>query len=278
MRLAASVRSDDCCVLTVTSESFMPSLPTSSPASRPSVSKMARRAAKSIMKSHHLEIPKYDLPLRIRPWFLLFTFGVMLLLAFLGFTNFSRSLPLNDKLLHFICFCLATGVFYFIFDVEEEARRIWFWRHTSLLFTAIICFFFGGIGSEIVQSLLPYKEFQFGDVVANLLGSSIGLYIAYNLERYYRHRREISRLYRPLDMEADSDGEEDRELLPSHYVPTSSEPRPPKHSKPNHNNLSDVWDEREELFGIGDESDEEDGGGNRGHAAPAPPKITVTAA
>lgn len=50
---------------------------------------------------------------------MVFTFGIMLILAFLGFTNFSRSLPLNDKLLHFICFCLATGVFYFIFDVEE---------------------------------------------------------------------------------------------------------------------------------------------------------------
>lgn len=43
----------------------------------------------------------------------------MITLAMLGFTNFSRSLPLNDKLLHFMCFCLATGVFYFIFDVEE---------------------------------------------------------------------------------------------------------------------------------------------------------------
>ena len=43
----------------------------------------------------------------------------MLLLAFLGFTNVSRSLPLNDKFLHLTCFCIATGVFYFIFDVEE---------------------------------------------------------------------------------------------------------------------------------------------------------------
>jgi hypothetical protein len=43
----------------------------------------------------------------------------MVALAFLGFTNFSRSLPLNDKLLHFLCFCIATVVFYFIIDVEE---------------------------------------------------------------------------------------------------------------------------------------------------------------
>ena len=43
----------------------------------------------------------------------------MLILAFLGFTNAAHGLPVNDKLLHFFCLCLATGVFYFIFDVEE---------------------------------------------------------------------------------------------------------------------------------------------------------------
>ena len=41
---------------------------------------------------------------------------------------------------------------------------------------------------------LQYKEFQVGDVAANLLGSSLGLYIAYHLERYYRHRREVRHL------------------------------------------------------------------------------------
>jgi hypothetical protein len=43
----------------------------------------------------------------------------MVLLAFLGFTDFSRALSLNDKLLHFLCFMIATGVFYFIVDIEE---------------------------------------------------------------------------------------------------------------------------------------------------------------
>lgn len=43
----------------------------------------------------------------------------MLILAFLGFTNAAHGLPINNKLLHFFCLCLATGVFYFIFDVEE---------------------------------------------------------------------------------------------------------------------------------------------------------------
>jgi len=206
----------------------------------------------------------------------------MIMLAMLGFTNFSRSLPLNDKLLHFICFCLATGVFYFIFDVEEDARRIWFWRHAGLIFTGITCFFFGGIVSEIVQSMLPYKHFDFGDVMANLLGSGIGLYLAYYIERYYRHRREISRLYQPLsaDYFSDSDEEDNAQLLPSHYIPTSpnsDHSKPNGMNKPTHNNLSDVWDEREELFGVGGDSDDEYAGGASGERGrPVTPKITIT--
>ena len=43
----------------------------------------------------------------------------MLVLAFLGFTNVPHALPVNDKVLHFVCLCLATGVLYWVFDVEE---------------------------------------------------------------------------------------------------------------------------------------------------------------
>ena len=64
-------------------------------------------------------------------WFLCFTIVVMLLLAFVGFTNVSHSLPLNDKFLHFTCFCIATAVFYFIFDVEECAFPISFQRRPN---------------------------------------------------------------------------------------------------------------------------------------------------
>ena len=100
--------------------------------------KAVRKMNKAVMRSHHFQIPKYDMPIRLRPvrdlqtysqhaaplqartqWFLLFTCLILVSLAFLGFTNFAHSLPLNDKILHFVCMGLATGVFYFIFDVEE---------------------------------------------------------------------------------------------------------------------------------------------------------------
>ncbi|KIJ67782.1 hypothetical protein HYDPIDRAFT_173545 [Hydnomerulius pinastri MD-312] len=274
----------------------------SSPSSSSNIRKYFKKASKAAMKSHRVQLPKYDLPIRLRPWFLLFTFIIMIMLAFLGFTNFSHSLPLNDKFLHFTCFCVATGVFYFIFDVEEDARRIWFWRHSGLIFTAVICFFFGGLVSEIVQSMLPYKEFDFGDVVANVLGSTIGLYTSYHIEKHYRARREIARLYRPLDTEETSDvedysddesGPSGTQLLPLYNSqaaqgPTKAAPFSSNKSKAyKAGRLGDVWDEREELFGIGDDSDPEDesitprpsqhGNGNESsRQGPPPPKITIT--
>lgn len=215
------------------------------------------------MKSYKVRIPKYEhLPIRLRPWFLVSAAVVMLVLGFLGLTNFSRALPINDKALHFLCFGIATGVFYFIFDVDEDARRIWFWRHSALIFTGFVCFFCGGILSEFVQSMLPYKEFQFGDIVANLLGSSVGLFASYHMERYYRKRREIARLYQPLDSDSMSDMEdEDDELAGTQLLPTHHSAATPTskggHHKSASARLTNVWDEREELFGIGGDSDED---------------------
>lgn len=249
------------------------------------------------MKSHRVSLVlpgNYDLPIRLRPWFLLFTCAIMLLLAFFGLTNISRSLPLNDKFLHLTCFCIATGVFYFIFDVEEDARRVWFWRHANLIFTAVVCFFFGGLVSEVVQSMLPSKHFDLGDVLANVIGSAIGLYVSYHIERHYRSRREIARLYRPLDTD-ETDGIEDEsddeagpsgtQLLPlfnPRSTNSSSKSALPSQAKmPKADRLSDVWDEREELFGIGDDSDLEDTPRSAGRPDRPPqvgsvPTITIT--
>ncbi|TFY76880.1 hypothetical protein EWM64_g7133 [Hericium alpestre] len=276
--------------------------PSPSPVQRmhKSTRRHAQRAFRALMRSFPLRIPKYDMPLRIRwvrmvngypgidstypahtnthawdltQWFVLLTVLVMLVLSLLGFTNISHGLPVNDKVLHFFCLGLATALFYFIWDVEEEARRIWFWRRAALILTTVVCVFFGAIGSEFLQGLLPYKEFQFGDIVANLLGSSMGMYVAYHLERYYRRRREISRLYRPLSASLSSltllSDEEDpfeettgTQLLPLHYSGQTSRPdssTKDKHrAKRNEMALANVWDEGEEdglVFGVGDDSD-----------------------
>lgn len=52
-----------------------------------------------------------------------------------------------------------------------------------------------------MQGLLPYKTFDWFDVLGNLLGASVGLYLAERLERYARDREELAQLYLPLDEE-----------------------------------------------------------------------------
>jgi len=227
-----------------------------------------------IMKSYKFKLPRgLDLPIRLRPWFVGSTAFVLLFLAMLGFTNIAQDWPLNDKVLHFICFTFATGQFYFVLDVDEDMRHILFWRYFVLGFSGVVCLVLGGIISEFVQSLLPAKTFQWGDVVANLLGASLGLFTAYRLEKYYRFRREVARLYQPL---GESDGEEsEEELLPTHNASKPSK-GPPTLNQPKKNpRLGNVWDSRED-FDIGDASDEEEDAGRRRPTEPFTPQIVVS--
>jgi len=204
----------------------------------------------------------------------------MIFLALLGFTRLADDWPLDDKLLHFLCMGTATFFFYWIVDVDEEARRIFFWRYFGLIFAGITCLGFGGIVSEIVQSMLPYKTFDWGDVLANLLGSSLGLYTSFRLERYYRHRREIARLYQPLGESEDSESEE--ELLPTtRSGKNAGNSAANKFYQQPQTRLGNVWDARED-FGIGDasddDSDQERGGNSRGRSEGVPHLSTFTPA
>ncbi|PVG00400.1 hypothetical protein CPB86DRAFT_805868 [Serendipita vermifera] len=221
-----------------------------------------------------------DLPIRMRPYFAGLTALVLLFLGLIGFTNIADEWPLNDKLLHFLCMGLATAVFYFVLEVDEEARHILFWRYFGLGFSGIVCILLGGVVSEFIQSLLPYKTFQWGDVAANVLGSSLGLFGAWRLEKYYRARREIARLYQPLGEEEGEDDSEE-ELLPTHNQskPTkkSSTPRS-DHPRKNNPRLGNVWDSHED-FDIGSASDsgsEEEGERQRRPTVPSTPQIIIS--
>lgn len=88
-----------------------------------------------------------------------------------------------------------------------------FWDHAPLGLTILICICFGCIGSEYIQSMLPvctcmsyyeYKTFQYGDVIANLFGGSMGLYASYKLEEIYR-AGDANQIYESLDLENPSE-------------------------------------------------------------------------
>lgn len=74
---------------------------------------------------------------------------------------------------------------------------------------------------------------------------------------------QISRLYRPLDTDYLSDGEDEDDLEAGAVQLQTTPQRQPKSSSANKIpetgaiRLGDVWDEREEMFGVGGDSDEE---------------------
>jgi len=232
------------------------------------------------MRSHKLRMPTMgmELPIRFRFYFVAFTMLIMFLLAVLNLSL--HEWPVNDKIVHFTFLGLSTCLFYFVFDVDEEARRVWMWRHMPLILTGVTCVFFGSIFSEVVQTLfVPESGLDWGHIFANTLGSLAGLAIAYNFERYYRSRREIARLYRPLDSsyaEEEPDSDED-ELLNNYQNVSSTKGRTTRR-------VGDVWDSnvsRDALFELGDDEDEDDEvleEGRRRNGAPLTPRIAITPA
>lgn len=80
--------------------------------------------------------------------------------------------------------------------------------------------------------------------------------------------------------ESDDEGSSGTQLLPLY----TSQPTAQSKSKPTKvNRLGDVWDEREELFGVGDDSDEEEDTHTprpqyerSGDTPLPPPKIIIT--
>jgi hypothetical protein len=113
-------------------------------------------------------------------------------------------------------------------------------------------------------------------------------WIEADIIHYENLPRQISRLYRPLSgsnsslaLESDEEDEFGTQLLPLHNKPetppSAQFPQNKKKGKgrarPSNLALADVWDEREELFGVGDadEDDEEDMNGDEGEERTVPP-------
>lgn len=147
-----------------------------------------------------------------------------------------------------------------------------------------------------MQSTLPYKTFQWGDVLvsaapwpclsrarksltdgvatsfdsniqANLLGSSLGLYISRTLAQRRRHRRELATLYQPLD---DLDLSDEEEMDESPEMLESPQDR---RTRAKENN---VWDDAEsEIFSLGGDEGSDDEHAATAKPPPTPKKATV---
>ncbi|KAH3684855.1 hypothetical protein WICPIJ_004158 [Wickerhamomyces pijperi] len=105
--------------------------------------------------------------MRIRPSILLAFLLGLLFAAYLGFAELS--LP-NDKLVHFLTFFTLTALFYWLFETSHT-RYI---RNVTLL----VCTLGAGVGSEFVQSLVPYRTFDFKDIICNVFGSGLAVVLS----------------------------------------------------------------------------------------------------
>ncbi|KAL1982465.1 hypothetical protein VTN96DRAFT_1312 [Rasamsonia emersonii] len=114
---------------------------------------------------------------------------LLLLSAYMGLLPHSTSssipaqLQPNDKFLHLVTFFFLSLIFYWIADTS---------RRRAMQFTLLVCTLFLGVGSEIVQGLLPNdRPFDPFDIVANVVGSlgAIGLCSWYHRRMLERRRK-----------------------------------------------------------------------------------------
>lgn len=148
---------------------------------------------------------------------------------------------------------------------------------------------------------MPYKSFQLGDIIANLLGTTLGLTLARRATIHYRRVREVRRLYAPLgsggsvimgELGGDSDDgeeedtaenydgreagaremEEGRSRAEERLVKTPSAPRGRADSNPWDDTDADTFGGSEAdvgasgsktMFDIGDESEGDEAGSSK---------------
>ncbi|KAK7521489.1 putative VanZ domain protein [Phyllosticta citriasiana] len=157
----------------------------------------------------------------------------------------------SDKALHFITFFLITLCFYWI--IETNRRRV-------LHLTLFVCPLLLGVGSEVVQGLLPNdRQFDPWDILANAVGSLSAIALCSWYHKRMLERRRQAKLYHAVPGE-DND-EVDLELgegtSGSRHGQESGVIREGGEGGMSVEEELDNWDENAEDW----DADEADGGG-----------------
>ncbi|KAF4471982.1 hypothetical protein FALBO_1087 [Fusarium albosuccineum] len=168
--------------------------------------------------------------------------GVFLLLLFIsayaGLTTLQLGQYVNDKVLHFFTFFLLTVVFYWVVDTS---------RRRTLNMTLVVCTLVLGVGSEFVQSFLDNgRDFDPYDIVANVVGSLVGIAICTWYHKRMLERKRQRRRYNAVPGEDQDDVElgEDHE---TGVLDNAARPRTLEEAVDNwdENQVDDDWDEEE---------------------------------
>ncbi|KAH7138023.1 hypothetical protein B0J11DRAFT_421789 [Dendryphion nanum] len=140
--------------------------------------------------------------MRIRKPFAGAFIGLCLVAGLAGFSPQQYELPKykqSDKVLHFLAFFLLTFAFYWI--LETNRRKV-------LQVTFTVCTVGLGFASEIVQGLLPNdREFDYYDILANVLGSISALVLCNWYHKRMLERKRAARGYSAVAGEDERDVE-----------------------------------------------------------------------
>ncbi|GAB7337525.1 hypothetical protein MBLNU457_g2847t1 [Dothideomycetes sp. NU457] len=153
----------------------------------------------------------------------------------------------SDKVLHAITFFLLTLNFYWIIDTTR--RRL-------INLTLVVCIVGLGIGSEVLQGLLPNdRDFDPYDIVANFVGAVPALLISSWYHKRMLERKRASKNYNlvpgdEVDEEHDVElGERPRHDEEQESGITHSEPiAQPQPQQPTVTEELDNWDENAEEW------------------------------
>ncbi|TID13962.1 VanZ domain protein [Venturia nashicola] len=133
-------------------------------------------------------------------------FGVLFLAsAYLGLAPSTiPSYGQSDKVLHFVTFFLLTLSFYWILEIG---------RRRNLHITFFACTLVLGVGSEIVQGLLPNgRLFDPLDILANVFGSLLALALNTWYHKRMLERKRASKHYNLVPGEDEGVLDEDIDL------------------------------------------------------------------
>ncbi|KUJ14660.1 VanZ like family protein [Mollisia scopiformis] len=167
--------------------------------------------------------------------------------GYAGLSSLQLDAIVNDKILHCVTFFVLTTCFYWILDTS---------RRRNLNLTLLICTGILGVGSEFLQGFLPNgRQFDFYDIVANVVGSlaALGLSSWYHLRMLERKR--LAKNYQAVPGEEDADLELGEGVgIGAQESGTTSAGAPASHNQSLDQeldnwdeNIEDGWEEDEHL-------------------------------
>ena len=105
---------------------------------------------------------------------------VLFILTSLPSPDYIPTFELGDKFEHFFAYCGLSVLLFFALNFQGKYTKL---RAKSVNFTIIICSFYG-LFDELHQIPIPGRTFDLLDLLANVIGITLGVTIGYLFFKY----------------------------------------------------------------------------------------------